>query len=988
MPLCYSNLAVQTNLFYTKKVAMKVITSMISFLLFLQLGTAQTWQNSQKLRAESPNENDKYGVSVARNAEFTFVGASLDDESEVGIEDESSSNGGAVYLYDNSTLLVQKIFPSLPMKSAYFGNSIAADEQNMVIGAYYGKHDTASTAKEGLAYIFNYDADLDEWLEHKVLKHQGAASYDLFGRDVAIDGDYVLVSASSEDEGENSSGAGYIFAKNEGGSNNWGQQAKLKANTPQASAHMGWAADMHNGFAILGAYKYDTDTKEDVGAAYIFKQDDNIWTEQQILIPNGSIDSKAGYDVAIHNNYALVSAPYESVNDLAEAGVVYLYQLNDEQNWALIHTFQAQSPETEANFGYKVDINEHYIAITSKAANNNKGLVDLYTINNNGNWTPWTYSADENFDFNELGTSVSLYKNACVIGASHGTASEGAAYIANNYIFEQIASDIPNYHYPAICWGDYDNDGDQDLAISGALDVDEDFFGETSAIDIYQNNNGIFSAINTPDIYGLHLGAIQFADIDLDGDLDFIATGQNYEDILTYPLSIYTNNNGNFTSTQELSGSIYSSVNTGDYDNDGDLDILLSGAYQSADGAAVQTIVYNNNNGVFENSNIALTGVQNGDAQFADFDNDKDLDILLMGTDVNDDYILHVYSNNNGEFELTQELGGMYLGAFALADYDNDNDIDFAIMGDDTNDDYAAFVYNNNNGVFELAHTLEGIDNSSGYSPIAWGDYDNDGLRDLMIAGTDINYDDVTHLYHNQGDAFVKVDEGVKNLGGSTALAYIDIDNDNDLDALVSGFYSDADFNYTNATVLHKNHIAQSNENPNPPTALNATIDPSNSSITFEWTAANDDRTASEGLYYWFELKDAQTNKLLAAYTVYSNSWTLNIPANNYLWSVQAIDASHAYSDKAEAEITVVANEEITLEDASIRVFPNPSPEALNISSLKRVQQATIYDAKGKIMLTTYNSHQIDLSGLSSGQYFMDVTLANGELKRLSFLKI
>jgi hypothetical protein len=66
----------------------------------------------------------------------------------------------------------------------------------------------------------------------------------------------------------------------------------------------------------------------------------------------------------------------------------------------------------------------------------------------------------------------------------------------------------------------------------------------------------------------------------------------------------------------------------GDYDEDGDLDILISG--QDAESGSVSKI-YNNENGTFTEVETSLTGVSFGIASWVDFDGDGDLDVMLSG---------------------------------------------------------------------------------------------------------------------------------------------------------------------------------------------------------------------------------------------------------------------------------------------------------------------------------------------------------------------
>jgi len=77
-----------------------------------------------------------------------------------------------------------------------------------------------------------------------------------------------------------------------------------------------------------------------------------------------------------------------------------------------------------------------------------------------------------------------------------------------------------------------------------------------------------------------------------------------------------------------LAGVAASSVAWGDYDDDGDLDILLTGLRS---GGYYAKIYQNSGDGTFSDSGIPLTGVSRSTSAWGDCDNDGDLDILLTG---------------------------------------------------------------------------------------------------------------------------------------------------------------------------------------------------------------------------------------------------------------------------------------------------------------------------------------------------------------------
>ena len=163
---------------------------------------------------------------------------------------------------------------------------------------------------------------------------------------------------------------------------------------------------------------------------------------------------------------------------------------------------------------------------------------------------------------------------------------------------------------------------------------------------IYKNNgDNTFTEQTSISFNGISSSSA-WGDYDNDGYLDFLLTGYVFG---IGRVSWVYRNNGNGTFTQQSSISLIgvetSSVSWGDYDNDGDLDILLTG-YNSGD-AGISRIYRNNGNNSFtRQTSIYLTGIENGSVSWGDYDNDGDLDILLAGSS-GSGYISKIYRNNN-----------------------------------------------------------------------------------------------------------------------------------------------------------------------------------------------------------------------------------------------------------------------------------------------------------------------------------------------------
>ena len=113
------------------------------------------------------------------------------------------------------------------------------------------------------------------------------------------------------------------------------------------------------------------------------------------------------------------------------------------------------------------------------------------------------------------------------------------------------------------------------------------------------------------------------------------------------------------------------------------------------------TALYNNDStGNFTlNSQVNLIQLYWGATKFVDYDNDGDLDIFITGADSNTIPFAKFYSNTNGVFSEDSNAGngvfGTYLSSSDWIDYDNDGDLDFVLSGLSTNNNAITKVYVN-----------------------------------------------------------------------------------------------------------------------------------------------------------------------------------------------------------------------------------------------------------------------------------------------------
>ena len=113
------------------------------------------------------------------------------------------------------------------------------------------------------------ESGADNWGEVKKLTASDAEALDLFGVSVAVVGDTAIVGAHGEGAGGFFSGAAYVFQRDQGGADNWGEVKKLTASDAEADDVFGLSVAVNGDTAVMGAHFGDAGGS-DAGAAYVF----------------------------------------------------------------------------------------------------------------------------------------------------------------------------------------------------------------------------------------------------------------------------------------------------------------------------------------------------------------------------------------------------------------------------------------------------------------------------------------------------------------------------------------------------------------------------------------------------------------------------------------------------------------------------------------------------------------------------------------------
>ena len=531
-----------------------------------------------------------------------------------------------------------------------------------------------------------------------------------------------------------------------------------------------------------------------------------------------------------------------------------------------------------------------------------------------------------------------------------------------------IFSNTPNIiaevnNVDAVAAHDFDNDGDIDIAV-----------GSSNAGIFWYKNNGIgnFGAqlVVDPDIQGVN--NLFVTDLDNDGDSEILMSAGRADRIAWHE---NTNGQGNFSPANELAdinganGAYH--LNSVDIDDDGDKDIVAALAFDN------RVVWQENLDGQGTFSELKNIGVLDGTiaVDSGDIDGDGKVDVLAAGrskivwyknldglgnfdseqiiyleqyaysdtvylTDIDNDGDLDVFSyiaqkllwqenNGSGSFGPIQILSTEFVGCDSMVAEDIDSDGDKDLIVSDWGDGKIGW-FENTDGLGSFSPFIL-IDSILAPDSIDVGDFDNDG--DVDVVTLDYSNDKIMWYENTDGQANFGVAQIISNaVVGPFSLKAIDIDNDGDVDVLVSS--------YTSATLWLFQNENNGIFNSGQPFA-------SEIQAPIFVTAADfngDDKmdvlapSYSNDEIIWFE-----------------NQGPLSIEENT----------------------TNLFN-----------IYPNPTNGFLNINSNISISEIAVYNNLGQLLFTSEEKNQIDISTLSEGIYFVKISNEIGQTETKKVIKI
>jgi hypothetical protein len=394
----------------------------VAFASILALGawatTATATITESKLVDSNGSANAELGSDVALDGNYAIAGAPTDATT-------GTDAGKAVVFFFNGASWTQQadLFPSVDPNLGRFGASVDIDGDVAVVGAPYPSTSGVST---GRSYVFRRSGS--NWGLEQVLEPGDGADDDGFGRDVAVDGDTIVVGAPNQ---ASNAGAAYIYVPGPLGGPAWVLQQKIDPPIGPGTL-FGSQVDVSGDLMVAS-----TPHSANGGFVHTHRRFGTSWSISQLLDGSDTVPSdQFGRSVAADNDRLLVGANLHAHSPSQGAG--YLLERDPiggswPEKAELLEVSGGGPPD---HLGWSAGLDADLAALGAILGNGtvaDSGLVYAYRESSSGTWHEVAaLSASDSIASQSFGQSTSVSGDCILVGASsdddQGSVA-GAAYV-------------------------------------------------------------------------------------------------------------------------------------------------------------------------------------------------------------------------------------------------------------------------------------------------------------------------------------------------------------------------------------------------------------------------------------------------------------------------------------------------------------------------------------------------------------------------------
>ena len=493
----------------------------------------------------------------------------------------------------------------------------------------------------------------------------------------------------------------------------------------------------------------------------------------------------------------------------------------------------------------------------------------------------------------------------------------------NPFVFDStLSSALSQSVANTIQIADVDNDGALDIILSGYDSTRFGVFfdiinGDSEGNLSMGTQSTIVTYTDTIAKYIGGIGGMDLIDVNRDGFIDAYLTGSAQS-------NLYFNSNGSFSESSILESMTlsYSDGKWGDVNMDGAPDLFVMGADNFRDIIVNELFINDNGTHLREDKTTIFPALFNGSSAWGDYDNDGDQDLLICGQTADKTATVSRFYQNDPIGRLTEltsaeEVVGLKAGAFLFTDIDADGDQDIIMSGWNKIQGKLITSILKNEPLGTFTPIENQIDFGVAYGFIDAIDYNLDGLKDFVISGADsvTQHAGVVHslsgrVYINNGDGSFSSE---LEIPGARITKFMDVDHDSIPDLVTSGTTEFGNDSLTFARV-YLNSTSGTNQAPSAPNSLTAFA--VSTRAIFTWGAGSDDHDDPVSLSYNIRIGTSSGGHQLMSGAIPFNKPNVGqrlirefneIPHGTYYWAVQTIDAAGAQSEWSQEDTLFIA---------------------------------------------------------------------------------
>lgn len=419
------------------------------------------------IKASNPDDNDWFGCALALSGNWLAIAAQNESSLAVGIDgdqtDDSGDDSGAVYLFlREASGWVQRAYVKASNSEAgdSFGSVLAFSGHTLAVGSPHedggaigvnGEEGNGKGGNQGAAYVF-VEQD-GTWRQQAYVKATNTDAIDLFGTDVALSGDVLVVGAPWEDsaatdvDGDqksnaaSASGAAYVYERS---GQQWQPISYLKASNGEADDELGQAVAVSGDTIAVGApgessgdaTEPNDNSASRSGAVYVFQRVGASHEQVAYLkASNADAGDAFGSRLALASDTLVVGATGEGTlggdgkksNELRpNSGAAYVFE-RQSGAWVQTAYLKAPSPAEDAYFGNALALEGDTLVVGALGDDSGElplsGTVYLYTRTPQG-WQLRTTRKAPNAEIGDrYGSSVAISPTLLAVGASNEASS-------------------------------------------------------------------------------------------------------------------------------------------------------------------------------------------------------------------------------------------------------------------------------------------------------------------------------------------------------------------------------------------------------------------------------------------------------------------------------------------------------------------------------------------------------------------------------------